>query len=113
MDLVLLAVWGVATGVSYAAIAHRVDHAPGRRGRAHDFYAIAWYGLAATSFLLAAYAGALWSGTQDVALLATVRLGLVLSFVLAVAALLAAGVHFLANARRRALAGSSSPHPQG
>lgn len=113
MDLVLLGGWGVVTGIAYGIIARRVDSAPRERARAYDFYAIGWYGLAATSFLLSAYAAALWGGGDDIALLATVRLGLVLSFVLSIAALLAAGAHYLAAERARRRAKSPSPHPQG
>ena len=118
MDLLLLGLWGVASGLAYGAIARRVERARRVRDRAQDFYAIAWYGLAATSFLFAAYAGALWGG-QDVALVATVRLGLILSFVLAIAALLTAGWHYAvaerAARRKKAEANAkpASPRPQG
>jgi MFS family permease len=111
VDLVLLGAWGVLSGVGYAAIAFRVDRAPRRRDRAQDSYAIGWYGLAATSFLLAGDAAAQWGGADDLALRATLRLGLVLSFVLAIASLLTAGAHFLAAERARRSA--VSPRPQG
>lgn len=112
MDPLLLGAWGVATGIAYGAIARRVDRARRLRDRAQDFYVLGWYALAGTSFMLAGYAAAIWGGTDDPALLATVRLGLVLSFVLAIAALLTAGAHFLAAERRRRRR-AGQPHPQG
>lgn len=111
MDPLLLGAWGVSTGIAYGAIARRVDRARPLRDRAQDFYVLGWYALAATSFMLAGYAAAIWGEADDPALIATMRLGLVLSFVLAIAALLTAGAHFLAAERRRRRAGQ--PSPQG
>lgn len=92
----MVGVWGLATGICYGAIARTLDlrrDTNRRTGRAQDFYVLAWYGLAATGFAAAGFSAAIYLGADDVALLATLRLALVLTFVLAVAALLAAGAH--------------------
>ncbi|HUR68594.1 MAG TPA: hypothetical protein VM370_05050 [Candidatus Thermoplasmatota archaeon] len=112
MEPVVVAAWGFASGVGYAAVAWRVDRArwdPGRRG-AQDFYVLAWWALAATGFLGAAHAAAIGGGFDDVALVTTLRLGIVLAFVLAVAALFAAAGH-LARASTAANAAVKAPPP--
>lgn len=97
-------------GVLCAAVGRRIDTALRGGGVARDYFALAWYALAAFGFLFAAFAGLVRGGATDLVLLATLRLGLVLAFVLALAALTAAGGHLFASWRGRVRA---SPHPQG
>ena len=97
MEPVTALAWGLASGIVYAGVALRVDRIRWQAPRRHaqDFYVLGWWALSATGFLAAAHAAIVWSSVDDLALLATLRLGLVLSFVLAVASLIAAAGHLM------------------
>lgn len=93
--------WGVGTGVLYLWLATRLDkRVKGRaQQRARDFFVLGWYALAATAFLAGFQASLAWRSVDDIPLLATLRLAVMLSFVLALASIAAAVAYFTASAR--------------
>lgn len=97
----VVALWGLGAGIVYGGIGGVVDRGQrdGVWGRAHDLYVLAWYGLSASGFFAAGFGAAVGGGVGDVALLSTLRLALVLTFVLAAASLLAAGAMVLFRPR--------------
>lgn len=97
MDPATASVWGVVTGMLYAAVARRLGRSPTDDARPHakDFFVVGWYALAASGFLAAAHSSLVWGDVHDLALVATLRLGVVLAFVLAATAFLTAGGYFL------------------
>lgn len=86
---------GFALGILYSAVAVRMDRLRWEPARKHaqDFYVLGWWALAASAFLSAADSALVWAGATDLAVSATLRLGVVLAFVLAAASLLAAAGH--------------------
>lgn len=93
--------WGAGTGVLYAWLAWRLDkRVQGRaQQRARDFFVLGWYALATTGFLAALQASLAWRDVDDLPLQATLKLAVTLSFVLALASIIAAGAYFTASAR--------------
>ena len=93
--------WGIGTGVLYAWLAKRLDkRVQGRAAqRARDFFVLGWYALAATAFVAAFQASLAWRDVEDIPLHATLKLAVTLSFVLALASMIAAGAYFTASAR--------------
>lgn len=100
MEPALVTVWGVATAIVYGGVGRTLDLRPRRAAleRAHDFYVLGWYGLMASGLSAAACGAVFWVGIDDFALLATLQLAIVLTFVLASAALIAAGASLLPRA---------------
>lgn len=92
MDAGALTLLASATGAGYFGLARWVDRNRAEEApeEAHDFYVLGWYALAATGFLAAAQAAAIGGGWDDLVLLLTLKLGIALAFVIAIASLVAA-----------------------
>lgn len=101
MEATWVVAWGLSTGILYAWLARRLDkRVKGRAAqRARDFFVLGWYALAATAFIAALEATLAWQSVEDLPLHSTLRLAVMLSFVLAMASLVAAGAYFTASAR--------------
>lgn len=116
MEPATLVFWGSASGVLQVGIAAGASRVrwPARHRQAQDYYVLAWWALAAAGFTAGALGAAMEADLDDPGLFAMLRLAAVLAFVLAAAALLAAGVSFVhgEEAARRAARRGLRPHPE-
>lgn len=97
MEPQIAAAAGLLLGLSCALVAFLVDRARWHPTQHHaqDFYVMGWWALAATAFLNSTHSALVWGGIDRLALSATLRLSVVLAFVLAAAALVAAAGHLM------------------